>query len=143
VAFRPTAVHAKQRLRPVLRFGPAGARVDGDDGVELVVFSGEKGLGFQALDQPAEFVKVCAELIDDVLPLARQFEVGAQVRKLPRQALVIVERLLEPPPPGHDSLGIFLVLPKVGAGYLFFDGFDFAAALGGVKENSASRRLAV
>jgi hypothetical protein len=36
-------------------------------------------------------------------------------------------------------LGSFLVLPEIGLGYLFFERFEFLAALGGVKENSAIR----
>jgi len=39
----------------------------------------------------------------------------------------------------EDFLGSFLVLPEAGLGYLLLDGFELAAALGGVKENSGSR----
>ena len=46
-ALGPAQVHAQQHLRPVLRLGAAGARVDGDDGVLLVVLAAEHlpGLG--------------------------------------------------------------------------------------------------
>jgi hypothetical protein len=39
----------------------------------------------------------------------------------------------------EDFLGGFLILPEAGLGYLLLDRFEFAAALGGVKENSESR----
>jgi len=40
-ALHPTGVHAIEHLRPVLGLGPAGAGVDGDDGVLCIVLSVE------------------------------------------------------------------------------------------------------
>lgn len=39
----------------------------------------------------------------------------------------------------EDFLGVLLVLPEIGAGYLLFDGFEFAALSGSVKESSEVR----
>ena len=41
LALGAAQVHAQQHLRPVLRFGAAGAGMDGHDGVALVVLAGE------------------------------------------------------------------------------------------------------
>jgi len=49
-AFRPPEIHAQQYGGPVLRFGAAGAGLDGHDGVEVIAFSGEQRLGFQVGD---------------------------------------------------------------------------------------------
>ena len=37
----PAEIHAQKHLGPVLRFGAAGTGLDGDDGVQAVVFAGE------------------------------------------------------------------------------------------------------
>src|SRR5712671_1486269 len=49
-AFRPSKIHAQQYGGPVLRFGPAGAGLDGHDGVEVIAFAGEQRFGFQVGD---------------------------------------------------------------------------------------------
>ena len=42
LALRPAQVHAQQHFRPVLRFGAARARLDGEDGVQAVAFAGKQ-----------------------------------------------------------------------------------------------------
>ena len=44
---RPAQIHAQKHFGPVLRFGAAGAGLDGDDGVQAVAFAGEKSFGFE------------------------------------------------------------------------------------------------
>ena len=48
--FGPARVHAQQHLGPVLRVGAAGAGVQFDDGVVLVVGSAEETLGLERGD---------------------------------------------------------------------------------------------
>ena len=43
----PTHVHPQQHLGPVLRFGPAGTGVDGQDRIPLVILGGESALHLQ------------------------------------------------------------------------------------------------
>ena len=50
-ALSPAHIHAHEHLGPVLRFGAAGAGMDGDDGVAGVVVARQQGLGFEALDE--------------------------------------------------------------------------------------------
>ena len=49
-ALSPAQVHAQQHLGPVLRFGAAGAGLDGHDGVEAVAFAGEQRFGLELGD---------------------------------------------------------------------------------------------
>jgi hypothetical protein len=49
--FGPAEIHAKKHLRPILRFGAAGARLDGDDGVEAVFLLGKKKFRFELGDE--------------------------------------------------------------------------------------------
>ena len=51
-ALGPAQVHAQQHLRPVLRLGAAGARVDGEDGVAVVVLAAEHQLELELVDLP-------------------------------------------------------------------------------------------
>ena len=41
--FGPVGIHAVEHFGPVLRLGTARARMEGDDGVAAVVFSGQQG----------------------------------------------------------------------------------------------------
>ncbi len=46
----PFQIHPQQHLGPVLRFGPARARMNGADGVQLIVFAGQQHLSFRNSD---------------------------------------------------------------------------------------------
>ena len=50
LAFGPAQVHAQQHFRPVLRFGAARTRLDGQNGVEPVALAGKHGAGFELAD---------------------------------------------------------------------------------------------
>ena len=59
VALSPAAVHAVEHFRPVLRFGPACARVEGEDGVLVVILAVEqrrKALRLQAFTDFLQFI---------------------------------------------------------------------------------------
>ena len=45
--FRPALIHAQQHVRPVAGFGAAGAGVDAQDAIVLVVRAGEENPQFQ------------------------------------------------------------------------------------------------
>jgi hypothetical protein len=49
-SLRPTKIHAQEDRGPILRLRPAGAGLDGHDGVEIVVLAGEQGARFQLRD---------------------------------------------------------------------------------------------
>ena len=56
-ALGPPQIHAQQHLRPVLRLGAAGARMDGDDRVLAIVLAAEHLLDLAGLDFLVERVE--------------------------------------------------------------------------------------
>jgi hypothetical protein len=68
-----------------------------------------------------------------------QFEVGIHIGQPLSEFLVLLDLLAQALSSRQGFLGSFLILPEIGLGYLFFEGFKFLAALGGVKESSAVR----
>ena len=64
----PAQVHAQQHLRPVLRLGAAGARMDRDDRVLAIVLAAEHLLGLAGVDLTAELVERAREFVDHRLP---------------------------------------------------------------------------
>ena len=61
-ALRPAEVHAEEHLRPVLRFGAAGAGMDGHDRVLAIVLAAEHLLDLAGLHFLLERVERLAEL---------------------------------------------------------------------------------
>jgi hypothetical protein len=110
--------------------------MDGHNGIEPVILAAEERLGLKALNLGAEGIQIGAQLAQDVLSFPGQLEVGSQVGELPRQAIVNLERCFKTLSLSQNLLGSCGVLPKLWMSYLFLDGFDFAACLGRVKENS-------
>ncbi len=79
LALGPAQVHAHEHLGPVLRFGAAGAGMDGDDGVARVVLAGEQRLGLELFDQRLQRVDLFLQFRLDLLAFFREFEVGGDV----------------------------------------------------------------
>ena len=67
---RPSEIHAHQHFRPVLGLGAAGAGMDVDDGIQPIVFAGEKQLRFNLLNKGARFGKGGFQLRFDGLAFA-------------------------------------------------------------------------
>ncbi len=63
----PAEVHAQQHLGPVLRFGTAGAGVDGDDRTALVVAATEEALLLAALERALELRYAVHELLQELV----------------------------------------------------------------------------
>jgi hypothetical protein len=114
--------------------------MNGDDGVQARVLAGKQRRSLTALDLGPQRLQFRAQFAPHVLPFTRQLQIGLEIGQLPRQAIVRLDLLCQALAGGENSLGRFLVLPEVRLGYLLFDDFEFAASLGGVKENSGVRR---
>ena len=65
MALAPARVHAIEHLRPVLRFGTAGASVQREDGVALVVFTRKQRLQTHLLEIVLELFQVFADFSRD------------------------------------------------------------------------------
>jgi hypothetical protein len=114
--------------------------VNGDNGIQPVVLAGQERRRLQAFYLSPQCVELHAHFARHILALARQLQVGFQVRKLACQAVIRRNLRFQALARGEDFLGGFLVLPKVRLGYLLLEGLEFTASLGGVKESSAVRR---
>src|SRR6266404_7246177 len=66
-ALSPTQVHTQQDGSPVLRFGAAGARLDGHDGVEVIAFTGKQRFRFQVSDVTLGGVELAIQLLEQVI----------------------------------------------------------------------------
>ena len=91
---RPAQVHAQEHFRPILRFGAAGAGLDGDDGVQAVGFAREKRFGFEFGDVGIGGGEFLGEVFEKRVALRvvgfflREMDIGFDVAHL------AVERLL-------------------------------------------------
>ena len=103
---------------------------------ESIVFARQKGGNLHPLDLCPQGVEFGAHFTCNVFAFVSEFEIGLDVGELPCQALVRLDLRLHPLAIAEDSLRGFLILPEAGLGYFLLDGFEFAAALRGVKENS-------
>jgi len=76
----PAHVHAQQHFRPIARLGTAGARVDGDDGVLVVVFARHHQLELELAQTLLDRFDFAGDLGDVVVALghfAQFLRVGA------------------------------------------------------------------
>jgi hypothetical protein len=111
VSLRPAQVHAEQHLRPVLRLGAAGAGVDDDDGVLVVVGAGELEGKLQLFELGRQATEERLDLRID-LPLRQELPPGGQllgVRAQPRERL---QAALQAPPLLEDRGALRRVVPE-------------------------------
>ena len=105
----PAQVHAEQHLRPVLRVGAAGARVDGEHRVAAVVLACEE----RVLLEPLELARDRTQL-DRKLLLQRRVQLVelGRVLDLRPQPLVAIESPLHACVLGRDLRRPGLVVPE-------------------------------
>jgi hypothetical protein len=141
-ALRPSQIHAKKDGSPILRFGPAGAGLDGHDGVEVISFAGEKRLGFQFGDEAIGGVELAVQLFEQVVLLVDvglfpdEMDVGLDVAGNGRQPLVSGNLFLGALALAENALCSFLIVPEIRIGDARFQGFQALAVLWGVKDSS-------
>jgi hypothetical protein len=142
-ALRPSQIHAKKNGSPVLRFGAAGAGLDGHDGVEVVGFSGEERFGFQFGDVGIGGVEFAVQLFQQVVLLLdvgfllREMDVRLDVAGEGRELIVGGDLFFGALAFAENALGGFLIVPEIGGGDARFESFQALAVLRGVKDNSA------
>ena len=148
-ALRPSQVHAKQDGGPILRFGAARAGLNGHDGVEVIVLSGEKCLGFQFGDVAIRGVELAVQLFQQIVLL---FDVGLFLSEMDirldvsgdrRELLIRGNLLFGTLPFAENALSSFLIVPETGVGDARFKNFQALAVLGRVKDSSARAWCAV
>ena len=114
----PLHLHAQDHLRPVLGVGAAGAGVDGDERVAVVVAPGEQALLLEHLQAALDGRELALELGLDLLVLARHLGEALDVLDVGQQRLELLlaaggARVL-----GADLRGGVLVVPEARLGHL-------------------------
>ena len=117
-ALGPAEVHAQEDLRPVLRVGAAGARVDRDDRVAAVVLAVEERI----LLEPGELGPQRRERRGDLVG-----HVAVHLGELPRVVVLLVESpvaleaLRHPGVLRRDLRRLLLVVPEAGRAHLLLE----------------------
>src|SRR5689334_13846756 len=120
LAFSPAQVHAKQHLRPILAFGPAGARMDRDDRVAMIVLAGEQHRRLQLLHQFAHALQFALDLAIHRLAFAGEFEHSVQIVHNAAYTDIVLDALLQALALLHHFLAFFGLIPEVRRGDLGF-----------------------
>ena len=139
-ALRPAEVHAQEHLRPVLRLRAAGAGVDGDQGVAVVLRPAEEGFGLQVFDVVAKLLELRRQFRDHRLAFVAEFEEGSNVAELPGQGLLGFDHPLQVLALLQELLGGLRLAPEVGFVQLLVQVREPGPKGRGVKGSSAARR---
>ena len=109
-------IHAHEHLGPVHGLGAAGAGVDGDDGVALVVRTGEQGGGLLLVDNLVDLVELAGHVGKNrvVIFFPGETEQLAGVIQTGFQLLHGIETRAQRFRFAHGFVGLFLVGPEVG-----------------------------
>jgi hypothetical protein len=93
VAFHPSGIHPEEHLGPVLGLGAAGAGVDGDDGVLVVVRVVEHQIEHVSVDPLAEIGELGRDIRKGLLVLLfdAEFQEHTGILQIPAQGLVPVD----------------------------------------------------
>ncbi len=84
----PAQIHAQKHFGPVLRFGAAGAGLDGDDGVQAVGFAGEQRFRFELGEIGVGGGEFLGEIFEErvalrvVVLFLREMDIGLDVADL-------------------------------------------------------------
>jgi hypothetical protein len=124
----------------MLRLGPAGARMDGDDSVLAIVLAAEHLLDLAGLDFLVERLESLGELGIDRLPRFGPLDEDGEIVGALAQRHHQVAVLLEPFAALQDLLRFGLVFPEVGRGRLVLEAGQFFVGAGGFKDSSADRQ---
>ena len=142
-ALAPAQVHAQQHLGPVLRLGAAGARVDGDDGVEAVVLAAEHLLVSAVSTSLLELVEALEEVARRRARRPRPTRPGRRGR---RRGASASRRASSSSSTRRRRCSSFCAsawsFQKSGCGDACLDAIQFRAGASGVKDSSADRRRA-
>ena len=114
LALCPAGVHAVQHGAPVTGLRAAGARVQAEDGVVGVIFSGEQRLGLQLLQLMNKLIQHLPDLRDHsfVLFFVPQLDHVADVREAALQLLEPLHGILQAPVLPDDLCGFLRIVPE-------------------------------
>ena len=139
-AFRPAQIHPQQHLGPVLRLGPAGARMDGDDRVLPVVRAAEHLLDLARLHLLIERFERLTEFRIHRFARLGPFDEDGEIVALLAERRDQIAVLFQAFTALLHFLGFSRVFPEVGGGGARLQAGQFLLRAGGFKDSSADRR---
>ena len=137
----PALVHAQEHVGPVARLGAAGAGVDGEDAVAVVVRPVEHQLQLERLQPPGELGQVGRQLGLDVLLRGLVLAIG-QFDHRPHVGVLRlgleqrIDAALNRRRLGDEFLGIDAIVPEIVLRHLPLDFRQAVLCLGNVKDTS-------
>jgi hypothetical protein len=114
-------IRTSEHLGPVLRLGAAGAGMDGDDRVRLIVLPGEHLLALRGVDLLLELLEAPLQIAADVFSGFGPLEEDAQVVAAPLECLQQRQLIVDAPAALHHLLRFRLVAPEVRRADVLFD----------------------
>ena len=126
VALGPAGIHAVEHLSPVLGLGAAGAGVDGEDGVGVIILAGEQGGEPGFLNVGLQLDKALLQFGEErlvllfIAHLAQGHEIGPGIAA----ALLAFQLSLELGDALLDLLSLLQVVPESVRGALRFQHLD-------------------
>ena len=115
-ALGPAEVHAQKHLGPVLRFGAAGAGMNGDDSIARVVFTREQHAGFELAEDFGVALQFALDVAVDGFAFAGEFEKRIEIVGHAGDSLVALDGFFETLAVLHNLLAFFGLRPEVGGG---------------------------
>ena len=122
----PAHIHAQKHLRPVLRFGAAGAGFHGDDSVELVGFAGHQNFGLELGEELVGGDEFLVGVLQKRIALGvvglflGETDVGFDVADAALESFVSGQAVFDNLALLQSGLRLGLILPKIGvAGFCF------------------------
>ena len=131
VALCPHVIHAVEHLRPVLRFGAAGAGVEREDGVVRVILAGEQRLQTHGLELFLEGLVFLLQLFEHgvVVLLERHLADREHIVVLRAQAIIFLDLVFQGADALLDLLAVFRVVPEALLRALLLQLFNLVARL--------------
>src|SRR5262249_13020208 len=97
----------------------SGTRVDIDNGVQLIVFTGQQDLGFHTIDKTFSLIQVRRQIVNNGLTFARELDQGLHVVNLAYYLAIKFKAFFEAGALLENFAGAFLIRPEVWFRYLF------------------------
>ena len=120
-ALGPAHQHAQDHLRPVLRVGPAGAGVDRDQRVAVVIGAGEQPLLLERLEPLLDRGDRGLELGSHLVVLLGELGEPSEVLDVRRQRLVALQAAVDARVLGADLAGRLRVVPEARPAHLLLE----------------------
>ena len=114
----PAPVHTGEHLGPVLRIDPARAGVYGEDGVAVVVLSGEEPGHFLLFEDAFDAPQLLFHFGEQFPVLLGQLEQLLRVGEGPPQPVEKLDPALHPREAGGYGPGLLRIVPETGPAHL-------------------------